>query len=153
MGGVDVSEWKRGSRTGATNWKGRIGLLCRPMARACRPDAPKYQASVCGRKPARKTTDQEEKQEILLRAKGRGERGLYGLLKERLKGWLNARFFCAGLLQIQKVKVKHEKNCENWALEVGGDAVLVKRFPKPSSKISSVSVRGAKSGRNRISGS
>ncbi len=42
---------------------------------------------------------QGQKHEILLRAKGRGERGGYDLLKGRLVvSWLNACFFCAGLL-------------------------------------------------------
>ncbi len=47
---------------------------------------------VCGRKPA------ETETRTFPHAKGRRERGGYGLLKGRLISWLNARFFCAGLL-------------------------------------------------------
>jgi hypothetical protein len=47
---------------------------------------------------AREENPQGQKHEILLRAKGRGERGGYDPLKGRLGSWLNACFFCAGLL-------------------------------------------------------
>ncbi len=48
---------------------------------------------VCGRKPARADTRNFAPRD------GRGERGGYGLLKERLISWVDPHFFfCAGLL-------------------------------------------------------
>ena len=97
-----MSAWKpAGNRDyfGRGRYDGRAQAALRPRCSfdhclIFRPDlAHKRERCVCaGGNP------QGQKHEILLCAKGRGERGGYDLLKGRLISWLNARFFCAGLL-------------------------------------------------------